>query len=256
VKAPAREERCFEIMPPISDIYERKNYSNRIPLDDAVSFELEVRETKVHVQAEADLTAKAKDAVFRYRYQIEEYLRQHPAFRESESPVQVFDSAPEIIRYSDLSSQNAGVAPMSCVSGAIADFVGRDLATESPRLIVASGGDAFIRSSTPLQVILYAEGSPLHEHLALALPSLTKPFGISTYVPGHGIHAVTMISRSACWASAYARDIGDRLMRGERLGSVLERAESFTDVGGMVIIAGTTVVVGGELWLRSVNGHA
>ncbi len=243
-------------MPPISDIYERKNYSNRIPLADSVSFELEVRETKVRVQAETDLTAKAKDAVFRYRYQIEEYLRQHPAFRETTSPVQVFASAPEIIRYSDLSSQNAGVAPMTCVSGAIADFVGRDLAADSPRLVVASGGDAFIRCPSALEVVLYAEGSPHHERVAIALPSLTKPFGISTYVPGHGIHAVTVISRSACWASAYARDIGDRLIKGESLDSVLERAGSLPDVGGMVIIAGVTLVVSGDIWLRSVNGHA
>ena len=70
-------------MASIHDIYERKNYSNRIRLDKATGFEVDVRETHLHVQAHEDLSPKAKDSVFRYRYQVEEYLRQHPAFRRS-----------------------------------------------------------------------------------------------------------------------------------------------------------------------------
>ncbi len=240
-------------MPPIYDIYERKNYRNRILLAHSVSFELEIRETKLHIQAEADLTAKAKDAVFRYRYQIEEYLRQHPAFRESSGPTQVYASAPEIVRYSDLSSHNAGVAAMSCMSGAIADFVGRDLRSDSSKLIVASGGDAFIHCSLPLDVYLYAEGSSMHERLVLSLPVMHNSFGISTYVPGNGFHAVTVLSRSACWAASYAKDIGDRLIRSERLRAVLDRAGRYTDMGGLIIIAGESVVAGGDLVLRCAN---
>ena len=58
-------------MTSIYDIYERKNYRNRISFAQAVSFEVEVRETKLYIQAETDLSARAKDSVFRYRYQIE-----------------------------------------------------------------------------------------------------------------------------------------------------------------------------------------
>jgi len=241
-------------MASIYDIYERKNYRNRIRFDHASSFEVEVRETNLYVQAQSDLSAKVKDCVFRYRYQIEEYLRQHPAFREAAAPIQIYASAPEIVRYSDLSSRCTNVAPMSCMSAAIADFVGRDLAGDSTNVVVSSGGDSFIRCPAPLDVYLHAAGSPLHERLVLALPSLKRPFGISTYVPGRGIHAVTVISRSACWAAAYARDIGDRLVRGESPRAVLDRAQGFTDVGGMVIIAGERIVVGGDMVLRSADG--
>jgi len=243
-------------MASIYDIYERKNYRNRIPLAQLVSFTVEVRETNLYVQAQSDLTPKAKDSVFRYRYQIEEYLRQHPAFRETASPIQIYGSAPEIVRYSDLSSRTTGVPPMSCMSGAIADFVGRDLAGDSPNLVVSSGGDVFVRASFPLDVHLYAGGSPLHERLVLALPTFKRCFGISTFVPGRGIHAVTVISRSACWASAFSRDMGERLESGESLGSVLKRAEAYTDVGGIVLIAGSKVVVGGDMVLRSANGNS
>jgi ApbE superfamily uncharacterized protein (UPF0280 family) len=241
-------------MQSIYDIYERKRYRNRVRLDQAVSFEVEVRETHLHIQAYGNLSAGAKDSVFRYRYQVEEYLRQHPAFREASAPIQIYASAPEIIRYSDLAGRFTGVPPMSCMSGAMADFVGRDLMPNSPDLVVASGGDAFIRSSSPLQVYLYAKGSPLHEHLILVLPAFKKPFGISTFVPGKGIHAVAVLSRSACWASAVARDIGVRLTRGELASSVFDRVASYTDVGGVVLIAGEKMVVGGELVIRSVNG--
>jgi uncharacterized protein len=243
-------------MTSIYDIYERKNYRNRTSFAQAVSFEVEVRETKLYIQAESDLSARAKDSVFRYRYQIEEYLRQHPAFRETTSPIQIFAVAPEIVRYTDLSSRVTGVAPMTCISGAIADFVGRDLGSETTNIIVASGGDAYVRCSFPLEVHLYAEGSPLHEKLVLMLPAFKRPVGISTYVPGRGIHAVTVISRSACWASAFARDMGERLLKGDRLGAVLDRAESYTDVGGIVLIAGARVVVGGDMVLKSIDGDA
>lgn len=240
-------------MTSIYDIYERKNYRNRISFAQAVSFEVEVRETKLQIQAESDLGARAKDSVFRYRYQIEEYLRQHPAFRETTSPIQIFAVAPEIVRYTDLSSRVTGVAPMTCISGAIADFVGRDLGNETNNIIVSSGGDAYVRCSFPLEIYLYAEGSPLHEKLVVRLPALKFPVGISTYVPGRGIHAVTVISRSACWASAFARDMGERLLKGDRLGAVLDRAETYTDVGGIVLIAGSRVVVGGDMILKSID---
>jgi ApbE superfamily uncharacterized protein (UPF0280 family) len=241
-------------MPSIYDIYERKNYRNNLRIDQAVSFTVEVRETNLHVQALTDLSAKAKDSVFRYRYQLEEYLRQHPAFREAPAPIQIYGSAPEIVRYSDLSSQSTGVAPMSCVSGAMADLVGRDLALESEDVVVSSGGDTFIRCSAPLDVCLYAQGSPLHEKIILALPALRNPYGIATFVPERGPHSVTVLSRSACWASAFARDIGMRLSKGQSPSLVLDRAANYQSVGGIVVIAGKKLLVGGDLHLRSANG--
>jgi ApbE superfamily uncharacterized protein (UPF0280 family) len=238
-------------MASIYDIYERKTYRNRIQLNQSIHFEVEVRETHLHVQAHSDLSAKAKDSVFRYRYQVEEYLRQHPAFRETASPIQVYGSAPEIVRYTDLSSRNTGVAPMACMSGAMADFVARDLAVDSANLVVASGGDAFVRCNHPLEIYLHAEGSPFHHQVCIALPALRRCYGISTYVPGRGVQAVTVLSRSACWAAAFARDMGDRLLAGETLSSVLNRAEAYHDVGGIVLIAGTTIVAAGDLVLRN-----
>lgn len=242
-------------MPSIYNIYERKGYRNRIRLEDAVTFEVQVRETNLHIQARGDFSAKAKDSVFRYRYQIEEYLRQHPAFRESPTPIQIYASAPEIVRYSDMAGRCADVGPMWCMSGAMADFVARDLLSESVDIVVSSGGDTFIRCSTPLNVCLYAQGSPLHEKLILGFPGYKRPFGISTFVPGKGINAVTVISRSACWAAAYARDIGDRLARRVNPSEVLDRATDYRDVGGVIIIAGERVVAGGDLVLKSGNGN-
>ncbi len=240
-------------MPSVYDIYETKNYRNRIRIERTGNFEGEGRETHLHVQAQGDFTAKAKDSVFRYRYQVEEYLRQHPAFREASAPIQIYASAPEIVRYSDLSCRSTGVAPMSCMSGAIADFVGRDLLSDSSDLAVSSGGDSFIRCSVPIEVHLYALGSPHHERLVLALPVHKKALGISTYAPGKGIHAVTVISRSACWAAAFAKDIGMRLARGESSSSVFDRIESYSDVGGVVLVADEKVFVGGDMVLRSAN---
>jgi uncharacterized protein len=241
-------------MPAVQNIYEIKDYRNRIPLPNSVSFSVDVRETNILIQAQVDLSAKAKESVFRYRYQIEEYLRQHPALRETQSPIQIYSSAPEIVRYCDLSSRNTGVAPMSCMSGAMADFVGRDLAPSSDTVIVSSGADSFIHTNGSLDVHLYSEGSPFHGHLMLKLDNLKNIFGISTYSPGRGIHAVTVLSRSACWAASFAKDIGMRLISGESIKSTMNRAEAYSDVGGLIIIAGSKIVVGGSFLLVSVDG--
>lgn len=241
-------------MTAIQDIYEIKNYRNKIPLSQSVTFEVGVRDTSIHVQAQTDLTAKAKESVFRYRYQIEEYLRQHPAFRDTQSPIQIYSSAPEIVKYCDLACRNTGVAPMACMGGAMADFVGRDLMPQSPALVVSSGGDTFIRSSNPLEVYIYAKGSSLHNKLVLQAPGSKNVFGISTYVPGKGIQAVTVVSRSAGWASAFAKDLGVRLDSGESLKSALNRAEAYMDVGGVIIVSGSQVVFGGNLNVKCLNG--
>ncbi|MGC8657995.1 MAG: hypothetical protein ACP5U1_02880 [Desulfomonilaceae bacterium] len=240
-------------MPAIQNIYEIKDYSNRIPLPNSISFNVDVRETNIRVQAKVDLSAKAKESVFRYRYQIEEYLRQHPALRETQSPIQIYSSAPEIVKYCDIASRNTGVPPMSCMSGAMADFVGRDLSPSSDTIVVSSGADSFIHSNSPLDVYLHSLGSPFHDRLVLKLDKLKSTFGLSTYVPGRGIQAVTVLSRSACWASSFAKDLGIRLASGESLKSALNRAEAYSDVGGLIIIAGSKVVVGGEFTLVSVK---
>jgi ApbE superfamily uncharacterized protein (UPF0280 family) len=86
------------------------------------------------------------------------------------------------------------------------------------------------------------------------LPGAKNIFGISTYVPGRGIQAVTVLSRTASWASAFAKDLGVRLDSGESLKSALNRAEAYSDVGGVVIISGSQVVFGGSLVIRCLNG--
>ena len=240
-------------MPAVQNIYEIKNYSNRIPLADSLDFNVDVRETSIHIQAKVDLSAKAKESVFRYRYQIEEYLRQHPALRESESPIQIYTTAPDIVRYCDLSSRNTGVAPMSCMSGAMADFVGRDLAATSDDIVVSSGADSFIRISRPVDVVLNSQESPLDGRLLVKLDNLRKFFGLSTYFPGKGIHGVTVLSRSACWAASFAKDLGTRLVSGESLKSTLNRAEAYSEVGGIIIVAGRKVVVAGAFSLVSLK---
>lgn len=241
-------------MSAVYDIYQKKYYFNRFNLNTSITFRVDVRETNLQVQAHSDLSAKAKDAVFRYRYQIEEYLRQHPAFREASGPIQIFASAPEIVRFSDVSSRTVGLPPMACMSGAMADFVARDLLDDSSDIVVASGGDAFIKCSTPVDVELFALGSPLNEKITLALPAFKRPLGISTYAPGKGLHSVTVLSRSACWASGFSTDIGNRLLKGESPDSVLDRVAGYDDIGGIIIISGKKLVVGGDFAIKSKNG--
>jgi len=62
-----------------------------------------------------------------------------------------------------------------------------------------------------------------------------------------------VLSRSACWASSFAKDLGVRLVSGESLKSTLNRAEAYSDVGGLIIVAGSKVVVAGAFSLVAVK---
>jgi ApbE superfamily uncharacterized protein (UPF0280 family) len=139
------------------------------------------------------------------------------------------------------------------MSGAMADFVGRDLASSSDDIIVSSGADSFIRVSKTVEVVLNSAGSPLDGRLVIKLDHLKNFFGLSTYFPGKGIQSVTVLSRSACWASSFSKDVGMRLVSGESLKSTLNRAEAYSDVGGLIIVAGAKVVVAGAFSLVSLK---
>jgi ApbE superfamily uncharacterized protein (UPF0280 family) len=116
-------------------MFEERTYRNLVKTEDLTPFRVTIRETDLFLLANRRLEREAKEAVIRYRWQIEEYMRYHPEFRESLTPIGSDPHAPKIVKEMLKASRLSTVGPMASVAGAIAEFVGKDLIPLSPEVI-------------------------------------------------------------------------------------------------------------------------
>lgn len=209
------------------------------------SFEIKVRETDLLIRAERDLTDAARQSILKFRSHIEEYARSNKAFFESFSPLPEDNLAPPIVREMLHSAKIAGVGPMASVAGAIAQFVGEDLSSQSPQIIVENGGDIYANIKDDLRVGIFAAQSPLSNRLALKIEAAAMPLGICTSSAsvGHSVSlgkadAVCVISRSAALADAAASAIGNSVRKPADLKKGIEIGSRIEGVIGIVVIIG------------------
>ncbi|MBW6469515.1 MAG: UPF0280 family protein, partial [Coriobacteriia bacterium] len=119
--------------------FEPRTYRRTAQPAGLVCFEVAIKETDLQVCAARDLTDLAEDLVVRARWEIEGFIRAHPYFRETLTPIDVPESAPEIVRRMAEAGRIARVGPMAAVAGAIAEYVARGLVEVSSEVIVENG---------------------------------------------------------------------------------------------------------------------
>ncbi len=203
---------------------------------------------------------EAKEAVVGYRWQIEEYIRYHPEFRTSLTPVGNDPHAPKIVKEMLKCSRLASVGPMASVAGAIAEFVGKDLIPLSPEVICENGGDIFIASSKERVVGVYAGKSPLNLKVGLRIKPGDTPLGIcsSSGTVGHSMSfgkadAVCVLSRSASLADAAATAIGNLIEGRGDIERGLEYGSQIRGIIGVLIIVGEAMGIRGRLELVNLS---
>ena len=221
----------------------RAFYRERITAKDLVSFPILIKETDLLVFADYHLEDEAKNSVFFYRHQIEDYIRKSPHFLHSLIPLPLDESAPSIIKEMMHSAIMSKVGPMASVAGAIAEFVGKDLLKYTKQIVIENGGDIFLKIAKELTVGIYAGDSPLSNKLALKIPSEITPTGVCTSsgTVGHSLSlgksdAVTVISQSTSLADAAATAIGNMVREKKNIETGLEYAKSIKGVDGVLII--------------------
>ena len=145
----------------------------------------------------------------------------------------------------------AGVGPMAAVAGAIAEYDGRGLPSGGD-LIVENGGDVFVRSAAPRELLLLAENSPF-TGLRIALPPSPSPIGVgaSSGTLGHslsfgGADAVMAVAPSAALADAAATAIANTVKGVDHIEAGLARARRI-GVDGVVILAGDRMAAWGDI---------
>jgi len=219
-----------------------RNYRDFTATERFVPFQVQWKETDLYIKARTNLAEKAREAVIRFRTQIEVYIRQTPVFKTSLEPLDPDPMAPPIIQDMLHSARTAGVGPMAAVAGAIAEYLGRDLLPFSREVVVENGGDIFLTVEEPLVVGLFAGHSPYTNRIALRIHPEDTPCGLCTSSGTVGpslslgrADAATVWARSACLADAAATAIGNLVKGPGDVEYALERAKQIPGIKGVII---------------------
>lgn len=245
-------------MPSTSD-HRRRFYRDPLAARRLAPFTVAVQETDLFILAQTPLAEQARASILNHRYQLEAYIRRHPLFLDSFSPLPPDPLAPPMIREMLRAAEMADVGPMAAVAGAFAEAVGRDLLESSAEVVVENGGDLYLTVAEEITIGIYAGDSPLSNRLALRIQPDATPAGVCTSsgTVGHSVSlgradAVTIIAASAFLADAAATAVGNCVSRPEDMQRGLERAQAIDGVRGAVIIINDRLGAWGALELVSV----
>lgn len=232
--------------------YQERTYRNRVSHSDLASFHVCVRETDLLIFCDTDISQEALESVYVYRGYIESYIKSHPDFLTSLSPLRPDLLAPPIIRDMIAAAIAADVGPMASVAGAVSEYVGNDLLALSNNVIVENGGDIFLKTQKELRVAIFAGNSPLTYKINLLFKPSQMPLGVCTSsgTVGHSFSfgkadAVCVVSKSSTVSDAAASAIGNLVKgKGDIRGALEKGLEIEGVLGALIIIADEFGVIG------------
>ena len=237
-------------------MYQKRTYRNLIHGNRLTYFQVFVKETDLYIGANKDLSKEAREAVLKYRHQIEEYIRRVPEFQKSLIPLPLDPFAPGIINAMMEASSLTGTGPMAAVAGGISEFIGQELLKQSEEIIVENGGDIFLKTSSKTSIGIYAGMSPLSNRIGIKICPDDTPLGVCTSsgTVGHSISfgrsdAVTVVSKSTLLADAAATAIGNLVKDKGDFNRALEFAGKIGGIMGVLIIRGKEMAVCGKVEL-------
>lgn len=233
---------------------------------DLAYFQITWKETDLHVGVRREdfspeLVQRAGDTVRRLRGDIEDYIAADPVFATTLEPHPVPRGAPPIVRAMAEAAAVCGVGPMAAVAGAVAEWVGRDLALLSPDVLVENGGDIHIQSERERLVGLFAGSSPYTGRAALVISGADAGRGLGvctssgTVGPSLSLgcaDAAIIVARSASLADAVATATGNQIKGKGDLEAAVNFACSVPGVFGALAIVGRNLAAKGRLTLRPV----
>ncbi|WP_417912823.1 UPF0280 family protein, partial [Candidatus Electronema sp. TJ] len=227
--------------------YQERTYRS-VQNSGLVASEVKMAETDLHILADRPVEDMALLAVAKVRAEIEGYIRQHPLFLSSLSPLPLDSGAPEPVQAMLAAGLAAGVGPMAAVAGVIAEAVGRELLRQGlTEVIVENGGDLFLARTQPSVVAVYAGASRLSGKLGICLQPEQLPCGLccSSGTVGHSLSfgvadAAAVLASSAAIADAAATRLGNEVKsRDSRsVSRAVGLSKQIEGVTGAVVIVG------------------
>ena len=234
-------------------MFENRSYRRLHRKKGLTAFEVTVKETNLNIQADMDLSREAAGAVVGCRQIIEAYIREHPEFSASLSPVKKNARAPELIRTMLAAAQAAGVGPMAAVAGTVAEYTGRKLLNQTRQVMVENGGDIFVKSDTPTVFGIFAGASDFSMSCGIEIATQSRPYSICTSsgTLGHSksfgrADAAMVFSDSCALADAMATALGNRVETPEDIEPAIAWGKTIDGVRGMVVILGENIGIWGK----------
>jgi hypothetical protein len=235
-------------------MYEERFYRGITKPNDLLCYEVKFKETDLWCCTKTDLRKVIEDRVFFYRHQLEEYIQERPAFKESLAPIGDDPFAPSIAKEMISASAQVGVGPMATVAGAIAEFLGRDIMTLTDEYIIENGGDISIKTLRERMILVYAKKSPFSQKIAIRLKEKDKPYGVCTSSATVGpslslgkADVVCIVADSALFADGLATCIGNSVKSKDDIARAIETGKTFPGVIGILIIVGDNLGIWGDL---------
>ena len=240
-------------------MYEERTYRNIIKDAKLISYSVIVKETDLYVRTDSDLSKDVENSIVKYRYQLENYIKDHEEFLKSLRPVEVDTLAPKIVKNMADAALRADVGPMAAVAGAMSEYVGRDLDSKSSNIIIENGGDIFMKTDIERRVSIYAGNSVLSHKVGILIKPDMSPLGICTSsgTVGHSLSfgkadAVCVLSRSTLIADAAATSTGNVVKSATDIEKGLNYAMDIEGVSGVLIIVGDKLGAFGDIELVKV----
>jgi ApbE superfamily uncharacterized protein (UPF0280 family) len=203
------------------------------------------KETRCTITTDSEAAIEAAiSSIKHHRSQLENYIRDHPKFLHSLSPVHV-GKGPAIAKSMAEAAEHAGVGPMAAVAGVLADLAVEDMVSSGAKIaIVENGGEAYAVSNTPINVALAAGDSPLSKRIGFRLEDFPIGVATSSGLYSHALsfgeaEAATVFAVNAGVADAAATAVGN-LVKGEDWRKAVEcgidKALSIQGVKGVLIL--------------------
>ncbi|NIM06073.1 MAG: UPF0280 family protein [Armatimonadetes bacterium] len=224
------------------------------------SFQVKIEQSDLLISAERELKESAEQALRRVRAELEAYTQSDSDFAASLEPYEPLPDAAPIIRRMAEAARLCGVGPMAAVAGAVAQYVGEALLSESGQVIVENGGDIFLHTAYPRSAAVFAGDSPLSGRLAVRINLVNRPLGLCTSsgtvgpsLSFGGADAAIVLADSTPLADAAATALGNRIHGESDIEPTLEFAQSISGVLGAAVILGENLGAWGEMSLVPVS---
>ncbi|MDR2017702.1 MAG: UPF0280 family protein [Syntrophobacterales bacterium] len=235
-------------------MYEERFYRGIAKPPDLACYEVKIKETDLLCCTAVNIEGFIKERVLFYRNQLEEYIRIKPAFKDSLVPVGHDLFAPIMVRKMIETSQALGIGPMATVAGAMAEFVGNDIAHLSNEYVIENGGDISLFTERTRLVMVYAKDSPFSGRIAIRIRPDDEPYGVCTSSGTVGpsmsfgmADAVCILGRSALFADGLATKVGNAVKKKEDIPQAIDEGKVFPGVIGILVIFGDHIGLWGDM---------
>jgi len=221
-----------------------------------ISFHVEVGGLRFRIHATEELRDQARASAMRHWEQLESYIVRNSAFKTTFVPLPVKSDAPALIGEMARASNEAGVGPMVCMTGALVEAIATDLAADSRELIVSCEGDVFVVGERTGSYLVEPGGGVgggvavrLHSHGSAALFSSAGRHQLDPYIGK--AKAVGVVADHGATASAAGSAMGYAMHRAHDVERALEAARRIKGVRGAVVVTDERIGMWGDIEITS-----